>query len=315
MRWLAAALCLAAPAAAAEPAWKKALREQAALHSWDPLDGRFAQETVRALESLSSTREHLRFVKAHRIDLKVVTPNQKLPETAIGSYVEADRTMYINEDELMKGAGELRRQEAPEDAIPAILAWKFLQTVVHEIRHAITRQRIREQVGVDLRLNPLEGEYISFLDEARVFREAVRARPELWSDPTRILEVEKTAGQVLERLDRGVPALERFIDELYEGKPALLREPREKLIEEYARRKGTLEKDADELLKTDLRTITDQETREDLSEVAYSVAEGILLYKQMLVVLKTPSQYAKLKAFYRRELDTLAKAAVKPRAK
>ena len=314
MSWLLAVLWLAAPVSADEPAWKKALREQAALHSWDPLDGRFAQETVRALETLASTREHLRFVKAQRIDLKVVEPNEKLPGTAIGSYVEADRTMYINEDELMKGADELRRREAPEDSIPGILAWKFLQTTVHEIRHAITRQKIRDQVGVDLKLNPLEGEYISFLDEARVFREAVRVKPDLWSDPSRILEVERTSGEVLRALDRGVPAFEEYVDGLYDGKPSLLREPRDKLLEEYVRRKVVLEKDADELLKTDMSSVTDEETRDDLAEVAYTIADGILLYKQMLVVLKSPGQYAKLRSFYRSELDALAKAAKKPRA-
>ena len=119
----------------------------------------------------------------------------------------------------------------------------------------------------------------------------------------------------MKALDRGVEELKSYIDGLYEGKPALLREPRDKLIEEYLRRRVSLEKDADELLKTDLRTITDEDTREDLSEVAYSVAEGILLYKQMLVVLRTPAQYARLKTFYQSELDALAKAAVKPRAK
>ena len=137
MRLWLAALILAAPASAGEPSWKKALRAQAALHSWDPLDGRFAQETVAALQRLRSTAEHLRFVKASGIDLKVVEPNEKLPASAIGSYVEEEKTMYINQDELMKGADELRRQGAPEEGIPEILAWKFLQTTVHEIRHAI----------------------------------------------------------------------------------------------------------------------------------------------------------------------------------
>ncbi|MBI5201850.1 MAG: hypothetical protein HY925_09720 [Elusimicrobia bacterium] len=304
---------LALPALAQEPAWKKALREQAELHSWDPLDGRFAKETVLALERLQSTREHLRFVKANGIDLKVVEPNAKLPATAIGSYVEADRTMYINQDELMKGADELRRQEAPEEAIPGILAWKFLTTTVHEIRHAITRGRLRERVGVDLKLNPLEGEYLSFLDEARVFREAGRVRPELWSDPSRILEVERTSGRVLQEAARGVAALQAYVDEQYQGKPALLKEPKEKLIEEYARRKASLEKDADELLKTDLSAASDEETRADLIEVAYSVADGIVLYKQMLSILRSPERYEKLRTFYRTELDALARALEKPK--
>ncbi|MBI4348144.1 MAG: hypothetical protein HY553_14990 [Elusimicrobia bacterium] len=310
--WLLAALLAApVPVSAGEPSWKKALREQAALHSWDPLDGRFANETVAALQRLRSAAEHLRFVKARGIDLKVTEPNERLPATAIGSYIEEENAMYINQDELMKGAGELRRQGAPEEAIPEILAWKFLPTTIHEIRHAMTRDRIRRQLGIDLKLNPLEGEYISFLDEARVFREAVRVRPELWSDPSRILEVERTAGRILEELDRGVPALQAMVDAMYDGKPSLLREPRDKLIEEYERRRASLEKDADELLKTDLRTITDADTREDLAEVAYTVADGIVLYKQMLGILKSPARYEQLQGFYRREVESLGKAAAK----
>lgn len=314
MWWPLAALLVAATASSGEPSWKKALREQAALHSWDPLDGRFARETVAALQRLRSTSDHLRFVKARGIDLKVVEPNEKLWATAIGSYVEEDKTMYINQDELMKGAGELRRQGAREEALPEILAWKFLQTTVHEIRHAMTRDRLRRQLGIDLKLNPLEGEYISFLDEARVFREAVRVRPELWSDPSRILEVERTAGRVLEELDRGVPALQALVDGMYDGKPSIVREPRDKLIAEYERRRALLEREADELLKTDLGTVTDEDTREDLAEVAYTVADGIVLYKQMLAVLKDPLRYEKLKGFYRREVDILAKAAAKPKS-
>lgn len=307
MLWL-----LAAPAAGAEPSWKGVIEAQAKKHTWDPHDRRFAAEVVAALGQLETAREHLAFLKRHKIDLKVVPPGDRLPEGAIGSYVDADRSMYINEDELMSGAGELRRLGAAEEDLPAILAWKFLHTVIHEIRHAMTRQRMREKTGLNVRLNPLEGEFISFIDQARVFREAAGSKPNLWSDPSRILEVERTSGRVLQEAGADVEALKRFVTELYEGKPSLLETPREKLVAEYRERKGELLEEAKALLGTDTGAIRDPEIRADLAEYAADVADGILLYKEMLAVLEDKGKHEKLTGFYRRELDALTRALRAP---
>lgn len=302
-----------APPARAEPAWKRALREQAAKQSFEPLFRDYAKETVAALGRLKGAREHLAFVKRHGIDLKVVRPDdENLPEGAIGSYVEKDRTMYISEDELMSGVRELRDAGAPEERIPGIMAWKFLTTVIHEIRHAITRRRMFERTGLRVRMNPLEAEYLSFLDEARVFREAASARPELWADPSRILEVERTSGRVLQELDRNVDSLKEMVRDLYEGKPSVLETPREKLLERYRRLRAGLEAKAEALLASDPQSIQDPEVKADLAEYAWTVAESLELYREILAVLADPAAFEKYRKFYADELEQASRGAGKP---
>lgn len=306
--WAALLTLLVAAAPAGEPEWKRVLRQQAELHTFDPLKREFSAATVAALQRLSSTREHLGFVKAHGIDLRVVAPGDKMPEGAIGSYVHDDRSMYINEDELMSGVRELRDQGAPEERIPEIIAWKFLPVTVHEIRHAITRQRLKRKTGLDLRLNPIEGEYLSFLDEARVLKEALKARPELWGDPSRILEVERSQAHVMEKLNRDVKELKELVDLLYRGKPSILGTPRVELIARYRGLRAELERHADELLATDVASIKDADLRADLGETALEVADGLLLYRQMLSALESDGSYEKLRRFYESELAALTRA-------
>ncbi|MBI4425709.1 MAG: hypothetical protein HY554_18405 [Elusimicrobia bacterium] len=314
LAFLLAALAFAGPQGPAK-SWRDVISRQAAEHTWDGLDRAFASEAVRALGALASTREHLAFVKRRGIDLLVVSVGDKLPEGAMGSYVDADRAMYINEADLMSGAKELRASGTPEPEVPRVLAWKFLPTIVHEIRHGITRQRARERAGLNVRMNPLESEFISFLDEIRVLREALRARPELWADRSRVLEIEKGSAILLRAVDKDVGALKalvRGVDD-YASKPVILEAKRETLVDEYRRRRRTLVDAADQLLQADTGRIKDPDVRADLAEYALSVADALNFYNDVLGVLEKPAAHAKLRDFYAAELRAMERAVAKPR--
>lgn len=284
--------------------WRAAIARQ----SWDPLDRRYAEETIAALQRLKSTRGLLAFVKRHGIDLVVEAPGGALPENALGCYVDDERRIYMNKEDLMKGVQELRRKGTPEDAIPGVLAWKFLPTVVHEIRHGLTRQRLRER-GLNVRLSPLESETISFLEEAVVFREEVQARPKLWADHSEILEVEESTGHLLQALDKDVGEVKVMVGNLYGGKASILDTPREGLVAEYRRRLDVVLARADELLRLDASELGDSAVAADFEDFAWSLAEAIHLYREMLAVLESPDAYARYRRFYQEELAAVARVA------
>lgn len=294
-------LCLA-PAESQD--WRAVIREQARWHGWEKFHPEFTKEAVAALGALSSTKEHYAFVLKHGIDLQIREPGDKVTAGALGSYADEDRTMYINKEFLLQGVRELRVKGAAEDEIPNILAWKALHVIVHEIRHGMTNQGLREEAGLNFRAKPIENEYISFFDQLRAVHEILRVRPELWQDDSRILEMERDLGVLLQALNRDIKSLKEFVAAQpgYHGKDVILKTKRSALLREYRGLRRELRASWADFTASTPDEIVDAEIEKDLEHTAMMTARSLRFYNEVIAVLEDESAFRRIRSYYGKEL-------------
>lgn len=204
---------------------------------------RFARRWEEALGELSSLKEHRDFVlrkKSIRLRIEDPKPGAGISrDTAVAAY--KDGGLYLNRVALVLEAHNLESIGVPHEQTPEILAWKFLSTLAHEIRHGIIQQELEARAGFFTPIL-LEDEVLASFDEVVVLKEAIAARSRFW-EKRLLLHIDKENGTLL--ADWARPGgLERNVRERYPAKVSALEIGREGLLreleEEERRLKGIL---------------------------------------------------------------------------
>lgn len=290
---LAFALILAAavPAGTAEP-------------GWDAMSTAYLKSLVNLLAGLETTRDHFDFVKREDIDLKVVMPGLKIPEKTLGLYIDRERSMYLNREMLLDGVGELRRKSVPEIDIPAILAWKTLHIVVHEIRHGMNARGLIARKGFRFPVSYIEDEYISFIDQMATIHEVLVARPDLW-DYDKILDIEKNVAVLLQAQKQSIEGLKRLVkaQPRYATKPSVLKLGHAGLLADVRRREdrfeGLLNKHRDEIRRKYKDPVeADERIRIAMEKYAPTLRD----LHDGRVLLEDPAKYEALRDFIGAEM-------------
>src|SRR6476660_8844549 len=122
--------------------------------------------------------------------------------------------MYISEGVVDQGGRQLHDRAVDPAEIPRVLAWKLLPTIGHEIRHAITHEKIRRQLGFSFDISSLEDEMISFVDTVRVLQEAIKKNPDYWLGPMS-LDIDNSDSALLGAWKKNPTALKQLVEPLY----------------------------------------------------------------------------------------------------
>jgi hypothetical protein len=282
----------------------------------------FYAECIKALGELDATQEQLAFVRKHAIDLEISTSTLKIPEDALGLYRDADKKMYLNEEMIAQGRRELGFRAAMEETdIPRILAWKVLPVLGHEIRHAITHEKIRRQLGFSFDSPSLEDEMISFVDTVRVLQEAIAKHPEYWSQRM-ILGIDGSNGDLLAAWRRNPTALKELVAPLYPEVPSVLAMSHEELLADIderlrqcRKRRAAVQEDQDSILAIKSPTERASEQRQLDDTGADRITKVDLEQTERLRrVMTDPDKFKKLKAFFKSQLQALIrKTSQEPR--
>ncbi|MBI3554054.1 MAG: hypothetical protein HY077_16280 [Elusimicrobia bacterium] len=272
----------------------------------------FYRECVSALGQLDSTKEHLSFVLKHGIDLQISTSTAKIPAQAVGLYRDADKKMYINEDILDKGRRELYYRSVEDAEVPKILAWKLLPTLGHEIRHAITHEKIRRQLGFSFDMPSLEDEMISFVDTVRVLEEAIQKNPDFWLGRLS-LRIDGSDSALLGAWKKNPTALKQLVEPLYPITPSVLDLTHAEFL-------ARVDASVKERRETRAMVVKAQKLITELKDPAARAREQRLLddseadqtsrvdlerFERLRGVMGDPANYAKLKKFFKSQIQAL----------
>ena len=189
----------------------------------------FYAECLSALGELAPTREHRVFLLKRRIDLEVTDEDEKIPSDAIGLYSDVDNKMYFRKETIDSGRKTLSGRGVADDEIARMMAWKMLPTMAHEIRHAITHDKIRRRLGFTFAMPCLESEMISFVDTVRVMKAAIAAKPDYWADGM-LVDVDADNGQLLAAWRKNPSALKDLVEPLYPDIASVLDMSQEELL-------------------------------------------------------------------------------------
>jgi hypothetical protein len=294
--------------------WRTEIRKQAAQHGWQVFNAAYLKATVRALNTLDATQPHAAFIFSREIDLEVVPPGPAVPESSLGTYHDDKRKMFLNEHVLLRGMRELRDKGATDEEIPEILAWKMMPTIAHEIRHAMTAEGVRQASGVSPPFKPLESEFISFLEEIVVILEIIRVRPGLWSDSSRILEIENGTAALLRARKRHPVVLKESIAATgsYRKRHRILDTPRAELVERYQNELADYKRYFANL-ETAPDSFADPAEAEELEHVAMQSVRSLGHVRKMHELYSDAEVFNRIHAFYATEIQRVERRLRKSR--
>jgi len=277
----------------------------------------FYAECIAALGELDATQEQLAFVRKHNIDLEISSSPLKIPEDALGLYRDSDKKMYLNATMIAQGRRELGFRAAMDDAdIPRILAWKVLPVLGHEIRHAITHEKIRRQLGFSFDSSSLEDEMISFVDTVRVLREAIGKHPDYWSQRM-ILTIDGSDGALLAAWRKNPTALKELVAPLYPEVPSVLALSHKELLaavddelKKSRKRRADVEDDQKSILEIkDPEERAEEQRKLDDTGAEPLTKDDLERTERLRRVMTDPANYTKLKGFFKAQIRALIRKA------
>jgi len=276
---------------------------------WAPYEDSFLETSAKLLSGLYTTKAHFKFIRRNHVGLKVVPPGGALGKDAIAANDKDAGAMLINKIRLIDGVRELKSKGVSDQRIGAVLAWKTIPTIIHELRHAMVNEEL-ERKGIYFERTVIEEEWICFLDMMRVMTEAMGKRPDLWRR-NMILDIEKSNAVVLRSLDRDTRTFKRLVAQNYEDLPSILTGKRSWFV---AKTKKTIAElsESEQGLREVLADAGPRRAEAQKSmERSKSLRHG---FEDDLRILVDDERYKQLVGYYRKKLAWIEKKAVEIRS-
>ncbi|HVE13195.1 MAG TPA: hypothetical protein VNI01_07370 [Elusimicrobiota bacterium] len=264
----------------------------------------FTRECENVLARLETTREHSAFVSRRReVGLVITDTGHDIKARTAARYARGG--ILLNRTYLVSQAVELEQRGLDAARAAEFLAWKAAPIIAHEIRHGIVEEQMRRALGVQCGAGVLEDEILAFYDNARVAKEAVGLRPDLWEEGM-LLDIDAQNGTILARWNEGPQALAELVRETYPTKISVREAGEKAFLRALKKDEGNLRDIFVQTARDEkiLKTSTDPAERERAQ--AYldsppSAAEARVLLKNNLecaAAMRSAEGYEGLRAFY-----------------
>ncbi|MDE2290630.1 MAG: hypothetical protein KGL53_01000 [Elusimicrobia bacterium] len=165
-----------------------------------------------------------------RVELVFSDPGPAISADSVAMY--SPGVVRINRQWLCWAGSQLAARGVPYSRIPGLLAWKLLPTLAHELRHGITHEQMREEVGDVCPAFVIENEVVSFYDNVRVGKAVLRRNPSAFTDDLLLGSVDRDLAQTLAAYKSGPTGLESLVASLYQGRLSAVSATRQQLLDE-----------------------------------------------------------------------------------
>ncbi|MFA6028279.1 MAG: hypothetical protein WC969_00360 [Elusimicrobiota bacterium] len=260
---------------------------------------------------LPATKEHSEFLEAGKVPILIVSPKEHQLGKSPAAFI--DGTVYVNQLALGKLFAELYAQGVTKkDELFAVVSWRLLPFISHEVRHGMTSAALAEAVGRPLHAALAEGETLSFADQAVVKAAAVKAHPEMWKPVLK--KPDALEALVAKAAADGVPGLESMVG-MYYGLPFILQSERKDLETRYREQLPGLERKLMGIRKykeliadpaTKPEVVAELQMRLSMAPTEEDAASHVQKCTEAVEFFSDNGLYKKARKFFEKRYDELA---------
>lgn len=219
---LAAVLLAAAEPVPADPVAYAAMRTD--------LGTKFSAAWRRLLRGQPELADQYRFIQSRpRVDLRFPAPSDGFSEYTIATYDEG--LIRVNRRWLAAGGAALEAKGVPYSHVPELMAWKALPILVHEVRHGITAEEMRLELGRVCDNFIVEEEAVAYRDEAAGLRSLLARGLPAFHDALYVAAADDVTADVLRDWNGGPEVFMAGVRARNPGKLSALTSTRAELLE------------------------------------------------------------------------------------